>query len=232
MANKNSSNMPQSSTLAWVTKERALNFLERMANLKNDLASTRRFQKRYGKFLEGFAQPAGSNDQLTKTQTEYLQSLRDAQVFTLHLMLQELWKADSLREKEFRLSELRVSVMGSISKARREALIRRELGLTLGQALNLGTILMNPASPVKFPPPHPFERVIQYLAIWLMRTRYCAHPKCSEPYFIGTRKNQKFCSEECSKPAQQEFKRRWWQTHGRDWRSKRRNKRARRKGPR
>src|SRR5438132_10529637 len=98
MANKNSSNMPQSSTLAWVTKERALNFLERMANLKNDLASTRRFQKRYGRFLDGLVQPSDSHDQLTKSQTEYLQNLWIAQVFTLHLMLQELWKADSLRE--------------------------------------------------------------------------------------------------------------------------------------
>jgi hypothetical protein len=44
--------------------------------------------------------------------------------------------------------------------------------------------------------------------------RYCANADCREPYFVGSRASQVFCSEPCAAPAQREAKRRWWDAHG------------------
>lgn len=43
------------------------------------------------------------------------------------------------------------------------------------------------------------------------RVLRCANPECPTPYFFRNRKGQTYCSTECSKPAQRESKRKWWQ---------------------
>jgi hypothetical protein len=40
--------------------------------------------------------------------------------------------------------------------------------------------------------------------------RVCQNEKCSARYFIGERKDQKYCSTNCAAPAQREAKRKWW----------------------
>ena len=42
------------------------------------------------------------------------------------------------------------------------------------------------------------------------RLAYCQNPECPAPYFIRTRKQQKFCTEACAAPAKREAKRKWW----------------------
>jgi hypothetical protein len=49
--------------------------------------------------------------------------------------------------------------------------------------------------------------------------------ECPSPYFVRKKKGQKFCSEACAAPSQREFKRRWFQEHGEEWRKQRLNKR-------
>ena len=51
--------------------------------------------------------------------------------------------------------------------------------------------------------------------------RYCPNPTCPTPYFIAKKRRQKYCSEECALPAQREFKRAWWEEHGKGWRAER-----------
>ena len=53
------------------------------------------------------------------------------------------------------------------------------------------------------------------------RMRYCPNPTCPAPYFIARRRSQKYCGEDCSIPAQLEFKRAWWREHGDAWRKAR-----------
>lgn len=53
------------------------------------------------------------------------------------------------------------------------------------------------------------------------RMRYCPNPHCGAPHFIARRRSQKYCSDACSLPAQREFKRAWWDEHGKGWRAER-----------
>jgi hypothetical protein len=58
-------------------------------------------------------------------------------------------------------------------------------------------------------------------ALWLAfigfsdRTRKCQNPTCAAPYFLASRRDQKFCNEQCSRLV---ANRRWWDQHGAEWR--------------
>jgi hypothetical protein len=60
----------------------------------------------------------------------------------------------------------------------------------------------------------PMEAVFAYFRRNWKTAHYCANPDCAAPYFFA-RRNQKFCSPECSLPALRESKRRWWHQHKR-----------------
>jgi hypothetical protein len=61
-------------------------------------------------------------------------------------------------------------------------------------------------------------------AVWLAllgfsgRTRKCDNPTCSSPYFIAARRDQKYCTEICSRLV---ANRTWWAKRGAQWRAKR-----------
>jgi hypothetical protein len=69
-------------------------------------------------------------------------------------------------------------------------------------------------------PPSRGERLLLEFMRWAELTRYCGNPDCPAPYFIATRRSQKYCGLECSKPAQREAKRKWWAENGRRKRSR------------
>jgi hypothetical protein len=58
-------------------------------------------------------------------------------------------------------------------------------------------------------------------ALWLAflgfsdRTRKCLNPTCATPYFIATRRDQKFCNEKCARLV---ANREWWLKKGAQWR--------------
>ncbi len=58
-------------------------------------------------------------------------------------------------------------------------------------------------------------------ALWLAllgvsgRTRKCQNATCSSPYFLASRRDQKFCTEACSRLV---ANRRWWADKGAQWR--------------
>jgi hypothetical protein len=39
---------------------------------------------------------------------------------------------------------------------------------------------------------------------------YCGNPECPAPYFIATRKDQRYCSDDCAAPAKRQAKLKWW----------------------
>jgi len=80
-------------------------------------------------------------------------------------------------------------------------------------------ILDLPPGPV--PPPTPFEETLLYLLKWAHRTRVCSNKECPARYFVAGRSSQKYCSEVCARPAQQEYKRQWWAKAGKEWRRER-----------
>jgi hypothetical protein len=62
--------------------------------------------------------------------------------------------------------------------------------------------------------PSPFEQVLIHFFKSADKARHCGNPDCLTPYFIASRRSQKYCSDTCAAPAQREFKRRWWAEHG------------------
>ena len=49
----------------------------------------------------------------------------------------------------------------------------------------------------------------------------CGNPDCDSPLFIRLRPQQDYCSPGCSKWAQRQWKIKWWNEHGREWRKQR-----------
>jgi hypothetical protein len=72
-------------------------------------------------------------------------------------------------------------------------------------------------------PPSPLERILGELTA--ERSHHLAHicqnPNCFNKYFFAKRGDQKYCTPECAKPAQRGYKRKWWGTTGKSWRSER-----------
>jgi hypothetical protein len=56
----------------------------------------------------------------------------------------------------------------------------------------------------------PLEAVMFHFKRNLDRALHCPNPDCPAPYFLATKKHQKFCSIVCAGPSQREAKRRWW----------------------
>ena len=42
------------------------------------------------------------------------------------------------------------------------------------------------------------------------RMRFCRNKECLSPFFMGKRKDQRYCSDICAAPAKREAKRKWW----------------------
>jgi hypothetical protein len=73
-------------------------------------------------------------------------------------------------------------------------------------------------------PPTQTELLLLHFTKWADLTRYCDNPECSAPYFIARDPRQKYCSDGCAKPAQREYKQRWWAENGKTWRASRRSR--------
>lgn len=56
--------------------------------------------------------------------------------------------------------------------------------------------------------------------------RICRRKDCLTPYYVATRKDQKYCGTDCSQAV---ATRRWWALHGKEWRKKRKHKGKRKK---
>jgi hypothetical protein len=53
----------------------------------------------------------------------------------------------------------------------------------------------------------------------------CGNPECPAPYFVATKKNQRYCSEKCAGWAKREAKKAWWDQHGSERRRSERKER-------
>ncbi len=51
--------------------------------------------------------------------------------------------------------------------------------------------------------------------------KVCARPGCAAPYFIAKDLRQRHCSTDCADAMQDEWRREWWRTKGKEWRDQR-----------
>lgn len=70
-----------------------------------------------------------------------------------------------------------------------------------------------------------FQKACYLLLKNSQKAKVCANPDCPAPYFIGKRPFQRYCTPDCLKPFQKEWKRSWWDRVGKQ-RRKRKKKRA------
>lgn len=191
--------------LATVSAVQTGRFWEKLANLPNELQALPRFQNSFGGFLEGFATEWGESPVVDSEGGR----IRHAQIIFLREDLRHRWLAQTTRDRDVFASQLRTRVLNSVQAF----LCRKSMGLSEGYVAVPGGLLI--------PPLHPFEQALKFLDVLGPRTRYCANPRCPEPYFVADRRTAKYCCEECAKPAQAAFKREWWNQHGRQWRKQR-----------
>jgi hypothetical protein len=200
--------------LARISADQAQLFLERFANIPDDETKLRKFEKSFSKYVEGFAgQTIG--EQLHQTEDPVASRIRDAQFVFLREDLRRRWNAQTTRERDVLISQLRTTFLNSV----RSFMYRKSAGLLDTP----GTVFLVPEE-FRIPPYHPFEQVLNFLDKFGPRTRYCANPDCSERYFVADRRTGKYCSSDCAKPAQQALKRQWWNQHGSEWRRQRASK--------
>jgi hypothetical protein len=68
-------------------------------------------------------------------------------------------------------------------------------------------------------PPTQTERLLLEFVRVAELTHYCANPDCKTPYFIASKRSQKYCSTPCRAYGNRELKLRWWREKGSQWRA-------------
>lgn len=221
---KNSRKVDGLQYLAQIPRRRAERFLEELANLRSDVLAIRRLSDRYPEILRGrawwipgqFEAREGTSPVLGEVLEQIDDLLWTAEMVQVRGALRTTWRESDLRRRDWLAFRLRDQLM-----ARADPRFVRAIGVINGPAVDLID---------RLPPPSPFEQAIMYLLKSADRARYCANPDCPAPYFLAKRRSQKYCSDACSKPAQKEFKRRWWDEHGDAWRKRRARKPQRKRG--
>ena len=73
--------------------------------------------------------------------------------------------------------------------------------------------------------PRWFSGLLAFLAAdFSDRMAFCRNPACSMPFFLTARKEQKYCSPNCSSPSKKAAKLRWWHENRGKQSAKRRTK--------
>ncbi len=188
-------------TLARIAARQAGTFLLELANLSDDQKAVKRFENRFGHIVPARMKTFAALNEHGLPVSRFVDLPIRVWWAELQEPLRAIWEAPDQRTKEWGIFRL-------IEEA-----TMNDYSVGVLQTLN-GRI-------DALPPPTALEQVLVYLRKQGHRTRRCANPGCPAPYFFAGRRNQKYCSEVCALPSQQEFKRRWWAEHGRKWRRKR-----------
>ena len=205
--------------IAPISAARAREFLYQLANLREDQKDALRFKTRFGGLFlsevpwevvrhwavnieaENFAdevenlatnRPEWSEDDLL--QRYWLLPLRDA--------IRTIWEAPDLLVKQWGV----FTILANYFTFGYRSLF---VGPVRGP-LELSTYITGP--------PGPCGRILLHLVKSADLIRRCGNPECPAPYFFAARRSQKYCSAECSQPAQRESERKWWNKNGPTWR--------------
>ena len=205
----NSGSGKRSRTLAGSSSaEEAKKFLVALANLRDDKLGLKWLRSRFPDVLEA----AGRDFRVTYRQVhpevlpgtpEHDEGTRSAWLIPLRETLRAIWRAPDVRSKEWGLFRITQDffLRGYPDMIRRPTSNGTDFLLSWG-------------------PPTRTEKFLLELMKWAELTRYCQNPDCPAPYFIASKRRQKYCCLECSKPSQREFKRKWWAENGRRKRSR------------
>jgi hypothetical protein len=134
---------------------------------------------------------------------------------TYRNLLRKAWDTSDLRHREWYLYEL----SADFHKRRADQELQEQLGDTiqieelLGEFVRPGSTMFDRRISEPSAETTALEEALLYLKKNLRRARHCANKDCAHPYFLQSRKGQKFCSEKCSAPALRAAKREWWRVN-------------------
>jgi len=77
-----------------------------------------------------------------------------------------------------------------------------------------------------YKPVTPLQSALHLLVQKSDLAKVCANTDCPAPYFIANRTIQKYCCADCMAPFRREWKMKWWDRHGDEWRAKRSKKKS------
>ncbi len=197
--------MTATRTLVRITSTQAQLFLLELANLSDDPKAIMRFAHKFAYILprmeedlfrkelfEGPDFPAPSGWQLPWSTIG--KKGTPAWLVIIRAGIQNIWRAPDIRTREW--------------------VIYRLVDAAIVQSIYPNSshyIFWGRSAPIApMPPPTPFEQAIDYLRKHVRRLAYCANSDCSTPFFFNGRLSQKYCTEDCARPSQREFKRTWW----------------------
>lgn len=204
----NSNKKEGSCTPARISAARAEEFLHELANLSDDSGAIMRFKKLFPDILpspkelhRGVIAQSWRGTTRNLDEKEIEKNFQLGWVLPFREELRSVWRIPDWRTREWRVFKLR------------EAIIKHD---PFPFATYNAIAAMEP-----IPPLTPFEQTLLHLLKSVDRARCCGNPDCPAPYFFAKRRSQKYCTDACSKPAQREFKKRWWAEKGPQWRKAR-----------
>jgi len=190
--------------LVRIAAPEARRFLSELANLSDDPKAVERFAGKFTRILprmkeQRFLEELFKGSDLPLTVRENLpweigKKGTPGWLVIIRAGIQNIWRAPDIRTREWVVYRLIDT-----------AITERIYPASLHQAFWSSS---GPLAPM--PPPTPFEQAIDYLRKHVRRLAYCANPGCSSPFFFNVRRSQKYCTEDCARPSQREFKRVWW----------------------
>jgi hypothetical protein len=193
----------------------AKRFLSELANISDNPTAIARFESLYRTILAS-ARPTATevmNWAVNAEQDEYRYGVSDEQrmreywLLPLRQAVRAVWRTADRRAREWGI--FRISQDLFSRRAHRPLYVPSQ---SVGEEISaLGC-------------PTACEQLLIHLMRLADHTRYCANEECPAPYFLARRRNQRYCSAECAKPAQRENKRQWWRKNGNRWRADRHSK--------
>jgi len=193
-------------------------FLEELANLRDEPGALRRFWERYRNFFQPGAfqvnevarsqwRQAGEHGGWTTAAAlspENKPQIVHEELVLMRDTLREAWGITDPRRKEWKLFQLRAKF--------------HQTSVASEDQMN------------EPPPASGMDFALRYLLRVMHKARVCENPDCaSRRYFVSDRKARRFCSDACAKPAQSDYKTKWWQENRERISKHRKNKYRQRK---
>lgn len=224
-----------------VTIESAAGFLTELANLKMDEPrAVDRIIEKYRSWLGGLGETvikaAQNSESIPSSVGSKLMWMslvggiyaRDigfrrhaGPVIGFALTLQSAWRRRTSFEREMSLLYLAKDLF---LWQGREPLFPPGFRGTLNEAIAMEKLRSEELGLVCRPKDDPLTAVLVHALRLADRMHFCENSGCPAPYFIAQRRSQRYCGEECAKPAQRAYKKAWWDEHGAEWRRSRRRK--------
>jgi hypothetical protein len=188
--------------LAGVSRSKARQFLQELANLRDGVDAANRFENNFNELLNKddsrthiLAEVECGGCEASPERAITLLDDRYGPLLALREEVRTIWTTPDLKVREWRIFLFGADPTVSVS-----------LAAAIGP-----------------PDPTPFQQALMHLLKCAATMTCCSNKECPAPYFFARRKSQKFCSDICALPAQREHKRRWWSRHGEKWRKRRAN---------